>query len=96
MWEDPEYRPKILEEPEVWGVERLEPDRIVIRVVLKTAPLEQWEVARVMRELVVERFEQLGIEIPLPQQVVFNKGEPAPSVDASPGGSGERRADSAG
>ncbi len=96
MWEDPEYRAKILEEPEVWGVERLEPDRIVIRVVLKTAPLEQWEVARAMRELVVERFEQLGIEIPLPQQVVFNKDQPAPSVDASPGDSGERRADSTG
>jgi len=28
-----------------------------------------------MRELVVERFEQLGIEIPLPQQVVWHKSE---------------------
>ena len=75
MWEDPEYSDKILEEPEVWGVERLDPDRIVVRVVLKTAPMEQWDVARAMRELVVERFEQLGIEIPLPQQVVWHKSE---------------------
>ena len=75
MWEDPEYSDKILEEPEVWGVERLDPDRIVVRVVLKTAPMEQWDVARAMRELVVERFEQLGIEIPLPQQVVWHKSQ---------------------
>jgi small conductance mechanosensitive channel len=84
MWEDPEYSDKILEEPEVWGVERLDPDRIVVRVVLKTAPLEQWEVARAMRELVVERFEQLGIEIPLPQQVVWHKTEESPESGAEP------------
>ena len=37
--------------------------------------MEQWDVARAMRELVVERFEQLGIEIPLPQQVVWHRNE---------------------
>ena len=40
VWEDPEYRPDILEEPEVWGVERWDPDGVVVRVVLKTAPLQ--------------------------------------------------------
>jgi small-conductance mechanosensitive channel len=86
LWEDPEHRAKILEEPEVWGVERLDPDRVVVRVVLKTAPLQQWEVARTMRELVVERFEELGIEIPLPQQVVWNKdgADPADATTRRP------------
>ncbi len=75
MWADPQHRGKVLEEPEVWGVERLDVDSIVVRLVLKTAPLQQWDVARTMRELVVERFAELGIEIPLPQRVVWHKGD---------------------
>jgi len=79
LWEDPEYRPDILEEPEVWGVERLDPDAVVVRVVLKTAPLEQWNVAREMRERIKERFDAEGIEIPLPQRVIWQR-ETAPQA----------------
>ncbi len=76
MWEDPEFRPDILEEPEVWGVERWDPDGVIVRVVLKTAPLEQWAVAREMRERIKERFDAEGIEIPFPQRVVWNRTDP--------------------
>lgn len=80
MWEDAEYRSDILEEPEVWGVERWDPDGVVVRVVLKTAPLEQWSVAREMRERIKQRFDTEGIEIPLPQRMVWHRdmpGDPA-------------------
>jgi small conductance mechanosensitive channel len=81
---DPEYSPVILEEPEVWGVERWDADSIAVRVVLKTAPLEQWNVARELRERIKERFDELGIEIPVPQRVVWlRQGEPL--VDAAAG-----------
>ena len=39
----------IIEEPEVWGVAGPHPDWITVRVTLKTAPMEQWAVAREMR-----------------------------------------------
>ena len=39
----------IIEEPEIWGVEAVTADAITMRVTLKTAPLEQWGVAREMR-----------------------------------------------
>ncbi len=79
LWEDPEYRPDILEEPEVWGVERWDPDGVVVRVVLKTAPLQQWSVAREMRERIKDRFDAEGIEIPLPQRMVWHRNSPAPA-----------------
>jgi moderate conductance mechanosensitive channel len=76
VWEDPEYRPDILEEPEVWGVERWDPDGVVMRLVVKTAPLQQWSVARELRERVKDRFDAEGIEIPLPQRMVWQRDPP--------------------
>ncbi len=85
LWEDEDFRADIIEEPEVWGVERLDPDGVVVRVVLKTAPLEQWNIARAMRERIKDRFDELGIEIPRPQRVVWNRQEPPQtSDDANP------------
>jgi small-conductance mechanosensitive channel len=76
VWEDPEYRPEILEAPEVWGVERWDPDGVVMRLVVKTAPQQQWSVARELRERVKDRFDAEGIEIPLPQRMVWRRDVP--------------------
>ena len=38
LWEDEDFKGLIIEEPEVWGVESLGVDGIVVRVTLKTAP----------------------------------------------------------
>ena len=73
LWEEEDYKHIIIEEPEVWGVERLDPDSIAVRVTLKTAPLEQWAVAREMRERIKARFDYEGIEIPLPQRMVWHR-----------------------
>ncbi len=84
LWEDPEYEAQILEEPEVWGVERWDPDGVIVRVVLKTAPLEQWSVAREMRERIKDRFDEEGIEIPLPQRMVWHRNSPEPEPASDP------------
>jgi small conductance mechanosensitive channel len=89
MWDDEDYSGKIIEEPEVWGVERMDPDAVVMRVAVKTAPLEQWDVARELRKRIKERFAHEGIEIPFPQQVIWNRvepgAEPQPSAEAADG-----------
>lgn len=64
VWTDATFRDVVLEEPEVWGVERFDARGAVVRVVLKTAPLRQWSVARTMRERIKRRFDDAGIEIP--------------------------------
>lgn len=65
----------ILEEPEVWGVENLGADSVVVRLVVKTKPLEQWKVARQLRERIKVRLDQEGIEIPFPQRTIWVRGE---------------------
>jgi small-conductance mechanosensitive channel len=64
MYEDPAFHDVIIEAPEVWGVERFDKDGAVVRVVLKTAPLQQWLVARAMRQRIKARFDEAGIRIP--------------------------------
>jgi small conductance mechanosensitive channel len=96
VWEDPEYRPDILEEPEVWGVERWDPDAVVIRVVLKTAPLEQWSVAREMRERIKDRFDVEGVEIPFAQRVVWHRDMPEEGPPSSRAAKAEASAATAG
>ncbi|SDU82267.1 mechanosensitive ion channel family protein [Jiangella alkaliphila] len=55
----------ILEPPEVWGVEDLTPDGVLIRVVIKTKPLEQWGVARELRERIKSRFDAERLTLPV-------------------------------
>lgn len=81
--EDEHYKDRIIEEPEVWGVQSLGPDAVVVRVTLKTMPQEQWMVAREMRERVKARFDEEGVTTPLSQRVVF--GDPNTPPTAGPG-----------
>lgn len=64
----------ILDEPELWGVERLGASSIAIRLVVKTTPAEQWRVSRQLRERIKHALDEAGIEIPFPQQVVWHRG----------------------
>lgn len=86
LWDDDDYRGVIIEEPEVWGVEALAPEGVTVRVTLKTAPLEQWRVAREMRQRIKARFDYEGIEIPLAQHVVWQRDihADAPGVAVPP------------
>jgi small conductance mechanosensitive channel len=77
LWDDEDFRGLIIEEPEVWGVESLGVDGIVMRVTLKTAPMEQWGVARTMRERVKARFEHEGINLAVAQRVSWQESAPS-------------------
>ncbi len=66
LWDDEDFRHLIIEEPSVWGVQDLTPNWITVRVTLKTAPLEQWAVAREMRQRIKFRFDHEGIDFAHP------------------------------
>jgi small conductance mechanosensitive channel len=60
----------VLDEPEVWGVEEIGIGGIIVRLVVKTVPLEQWAVARELRVRLKVAFDEAGIAMPLPQQQI--------------------------
>ena len=65
----------VIEQPEVWGVEQLGANGIVIRLVVKTRPSEQFRVSRELRRRIKAVFDEEGIEIPFPQQTVWHRSE---------------------
>jgi moderate conductance mechanosensitive channel len=89
VWADEDFKRVILEEPEVWGVQEMTPDWITVRVTLKTAPLEQWGVAREMRERIKARFDHLGIELARPARVIIHRDQRAPGEDVDAAGAPE-------
>lgn len=69
-----EYGKYILSDIEVYGLNEFLDSAIVIQFRIKTTPQEQWMIKRKLNQMIKERFEQEGIEIPFPQ-IVVNKAE---------------------
>jgi small-conductance mechanosensitive channel len=80
--QDPEWRGRILEAPEVWGIESLGPDAISIRLVVKTRPGDQFPVMRELRRRLSEAFLREGIEMPFPQRSVWVRRDAGSSHEA--------------
>ncbi len=65
------WKSVLLDPLQVFGVERFGESELVIRVVVKTAPLKQWEVGRELRRRIKIRFDEKGIQIPFPHRVLI-------------------------
>ncbi len=84
--EHPDLGPTILEDPEVAGIEDLTAEGVLLRLLVKTAPSKQWDVARELRARIRVRMREEGIGLALPRrEVVVERPVAAPSA---PGGAG--------
>lgn len=84
LFEDPAWKPLLLDPVEVPGIETFGESAVNIRVMVKTLPLKQWDVARELRRRIKLRFDRENIEIPFPHQTVQWEGAPpAAAVVAS-------------
>jgi moderate conductance mechanosensitive channel len=74
---DAAFGPNILESPQVLGVEDFGDSQVTLRMMIKTRPLKQWEIARELRKRIKQAFDQNGIEIPYPQRVIHSISSPS-------------------
>jgi len=79
VWKEHE---EVLEEPEVWGVEDLGPAGVVIRLVVKTRPSDQWAISRELRQRIKLAFDRAGIEFP----AYWTAPMPGPGAAGAPAG----------
>jgi small conductance mechanosensitive channel len=79
LWRDAAWRGRILDEPEVWGVERVEPEVVAVRLVVKTRPAAQFPVVRELRRRLVDAFVDAGIALRSPQASAWARRDPGSS-----------------
>jgi moderate conductance mechanosensitive channel len=64
LYEDPEWKWRMLEPPTMLGVQAFNPSSVTLRLLFKTLPKEQWGISREFRKRIKMRFQTEGIEIP--------------------------------
>ncbi|MBZ4655031.1 MAG: MscS Mechanosensitive ion channel [Peptococcaceae bacterium] len=70
-----DYAQVITEGPDVLGIVNFGQSEVLIRIIAKTKPMEQWAVEREMRRRIKETFDKEGIEIPYPRRVYIQPAE---------------------
>ncbi|GAA5029851.1 mechanosensitive ion channel family protein [Microbacterium fluvii] len=61
---DPKWRTRVIEKPEIWGLESVSGDALVIRVVMKTRANAKDDVARELRMRLKHAIDELGLTLP--------------------------------
>lgn len=71
MKQDEIIGPFMLEEPEIFGVDKFDNSAVVIKGRIKTKPIRQWQVGREYLRRIKLAFDNAGIEIPFPHQTLY-------------------------
>lgn len=71
LYGDSQWQENILEAPEILGIDNISHTGILIRLIIKTQPLQQWPVAREFRRRLKKAFDEQGIEVGIPQQMMY-------------------------
>ena len=77
---DTKWRTRILEKPEVWGIESISGEAIVLRLVVKTASASKDDVARELRARLKRALDDMGVKLPSLNSIVLTGAEGAASV----------------
>jgi len=80
--EDPLWRRKVIEAPEIWGIESITAEALVVRLVMKTRSADQWEIARELRFRVKRGMDALGVNVPSLNRMVVDGPSTAAELKA--------------
>lgn len=70
---DPQFKPSILGDPEIWGMDYVSGEQFVIRVALTTMPSKQWAVTRELRSRLKAAFDKEGISLQKATRINLSK-----------------------
>jgi len=77
---DPKWRTRIIEQPELWGLESVSGDALVIRLVMKTRANAKDDVARELRMRLKRAIDAMGITLPQLNSITLSGLEGAQRV----------------
>jgi moderate conductance mechanosensitive channel len=82
MYRDRQWRSKLLEPPDILGIDAIDHVGISVRIWIKTQPLQQWAVAREFRRRLKKVMKKESLAIGMPQQSLwFNSASTASPSD---------------
>lgn len=68
----PQWRRKVIEEPEVWGIQSLSAEAITLRLVVKVRAGEQWDAERALYRALKDALDTRGIDIPALNRMIVD------------------------
>lgn len=71
MTSDEKYKALIVEQPEIFGVDKLDNSAVIIKGRIKTQPIKQWVVGREFLRRIKLSFDDANIEIPFPHSTIY-------------------------
>ncbi|GAA3022824.1 mechanosensitive ion channel family protein [Microbacterium dextranolyticum] len=77
---DPKWRSRVVESPEIWGLESVSGDALVIRIVMKTRANAKDDVARELRMRLKHAMDDMGITLPALNSITLSGLEGAQRV----------------
>ncbi|MDP9028326.1 MAG: mechanosensitive ion channel family protein [Actinomycetota bacterium] len=80
LQEDEHWKPVILERPEVWGIESISAEAVVIRLVVKTKSGSKDDVARELRARLKIALDELGVKLPALNSILLSTYERGPKA----------------
>jgi small conductance mechanosensitive channel len=77
---DAKWRSRMLEKPEIWGIESISAEAIVIRLVVKTRSAAKDDVARELRSRLKSALDEMDVKMPALNSITLSGFEGATSV----------------
>ncbi len=93
MYEDPEWRRRVLEAPSVLRVQSLDELGVTLKITGTVRASEQWAAAGEFRHRLLVAFGEAGIVIPFPHRVFISRETAAGTAARAPGADGAETGD---
>ena len=74
------WKTRILEKPEIWGIESISSEAVVVRLVVKTVAQSKDDVARELRSRLKRALDEMGVKLPALNSVILTGAAGATSV----------------